>query len=297
MPWLQTHITISGKAVPFLDLLLNTLGAVSVTYTDAGDEPQLEPLPGEEKPWSDTIVTGLFEVDIDPDALTNALETAFEAQDIEASISIERLEDQPWERAWMESFKPMQFGERLWIIPQGQELPEATGDTVVITLDPGLAFGTGTHPTTSLCLQWLDGHDINGKAVIDYGCGSGVLSIAALLLGAAEATGIDYDPQALMASHDNALKNGVAGELTLYAPEECPSLQCDLLLANILTSALVELSPLLSGMVRPGGQIVLSGILHDQVDQIVEAFGPVFDLEEPLREEEWVMISGTKRHA
>lgn len=294
MPWLQTHITINKPDAPFLELLLSTLGAVSVTFTDAGDEPQLEPAPGEEKLWSDTIVTGLFEADTDAESLERALETAFKAQDIQTTITIEVIEDQPWERAWMESFKPMLFGRRLWIVPQGESIPEKTTDTVVISLDPGLAFGTGTHQTTSLCLQWLDAHDVTGKTVIDYGCGSGVLGIAALLLGAKQATGIDYDPQALIASHDNAVKNKVARKLALFAPENCPEIQSDLLLANILTSALVELAPRLSSLVKPGGKIVLSGILHDQTSQIIDAFQDTFELDNPLQEDDWMLVSGTR---
>ena len=250
MPWIQIHITAGKHDAPFLETLLEGLGALSVTLTDAGDEPQLEPAPGEEKLWSETIITGLFDAAIDQNGLKRAVQKAAGSQNIQMEIEMELLQDQPWERAWMENFRPMRFGQRLWVVPGDQQLPADAQDAVTMMLDPGLAFGTGTHPTTSLCLQWLDGIDLHDKSVIDYGCGSGILGIAALLLGAKSVTGIDHDPQALIASRQNANENGVIQHLTLLPAGEPINKQCDILLANILASVLVELAPQLAGMAK-----------------------------------------------
>ncbi|MEN8213737.1 MAG: 50S ribosomal protein L11 methyltransferase [Pseudomonadota bacterium] len=295
MPWLQIHITAGKPAAPFIETLLEGLGALSVTLTDAGDEPQLEPAPGEEKLWSETIITGLFDAATDQRRLTRAVEQAAASERIPLNIRSELLQDQPWERLWMENFKPMYFGRRLWVVPRGQQLPaEAGKDAVALTLDPGLAFGTGTHPTTALCLQWLDGAALQQKSVIDYGCGSGILGIAALLLGADSVTGIDHDPQALIASRQNAEENGVSKRLTLLPAGEQPGAKCDILLANILASVLAELAPLLTGLVRPGGAIALSGILHDQAAMVQQAYQQHFTLDPPQQLDDWILITGKR---
>ena len=210
-------------------------------------------------------------------------------------IEMELLHDQPWERAWMENFRPMRFGQRLWVVPGDQQLPADAQDAVTMMLDPGLAFGTGTHPTTSLCLQWLDGIDLHAKSVIDYGCGSGILGIAALLLGAKSVTGIDHDPQALIASRQNANENGVIQHLTLLPAGEPINKQCDILLANILASVLVELAPQLAGMVKPEGRIALSGILHDQAEMVQQAYRGNFKLDPPQQLDDWILITGTRK--
>ncbi len=294
MPWIQTHITAAKSNAPFLETLLEGLGALCVTLTDAGDEPQLEPAPGEEKLWSETIITGLFDATTDQNRLRQAVQQAAGSQNIQLKIETELLQDQPWERAWMENFHPMRFGQRLWVVPRDQQLPSDVQDAVTMMLDPGLAFGTGTHPTTSLCLQWLDGTDLHGKSVIDYGCGSGILGIAALLLGAESVTGIDHDPQALTASRQNADENGVIQHLTLLPAEKPINKQCDILLANILASVLVELAPLLTEMVKPGGEIALSGILHDQAEMVQQAYEENFLLNPPQQLDDWILITGTR---
>ncbi|MEA3303015.1 MAG: 50S ribosomal protein L11 methyltransferase, partial [Pseudomonadota bacterium] len=258
MAWIQIHITAGKHDAPYVETLLEGVGALCVTLTDAGDEPQLEPAPGEEKLWSETIITGLFDAEIDQNRIERAVQKAAESQHIQLKIDTEILQDQTWERAWMENFHPMRFGQRLWVVPGEQRLPAEAQNAVALMLDPGLAFGTGTHPTTSLCLSWLDSIDLQAQSVIDYGCGSGILGIAALLLGAKSVTGIDHDPQALIASRQNAEQNGVMQQLTLLPAAEPVGKPCDILLANILASVLVELAPQLTGMVKPGGGIALS---------------------------------------
>jgi ribosomal protein L11 methyltransferase len=295
MNWIQIHITADKSKAPFIETLLEGLGALSVTLTDAGDEPQLEPVPGEEKLWSETVITGLFDATTAQNRLKQAVQQAARSQNILLTIETELLQDQPWERAWMENFHPMRFGQRLWIIPGGQQAPSDAQDAVTMMLDPGLAFGTGTHATTSLCLKWLDGIDLRAKSVIDYGCGSGILGIAALLLGAESVTGIDHDPQALTASRQNAGENGVIQHLTLLSAGEPIDKQCDILLANILASVLVELAPQLTEMVKPGGEIALSGILHDQTGVVQQAYEKNFKLDPPQQLDDWILITGRRK--
>jgi ribosomal protein L11 methyltransferase len=294
MPWIQIHITAGKHDAPFVETLLEEVGALCVTLTDAGDEPQLEPAPGEEKLWSETIITGLFDAATDQNRLRQAVQKAAGSQHIQLKIETEILQDQTWERAWMENFHPMRFGQRLWVVPGEQQLPAEAQDAVVLMLDPGLAFGTGTHATTSLCLQWLDGIDLHAQSVIDYGCGSGILGIAALLLGAESVTAIDHDPQALIASRQNAEQNGVMQQLTLLSAAEPISKPCDILLANILASVLVELAPQLSAIVKPGGSIALSGILHHQAEMVQQAYRGNFKLDPPQQLDDWILITGKR---
>ena len=277
-----------------LESLFERLGALSVTLTDAGDEPQLETAPGEERIWSETIVTGLFAGDTDKASLEAAIRSAIEQLGIMAEITLEPLEDQDWERAWMENFHPMQFGEHLWIVPRDRQPPADAVDPVVVFLDPGLAFGSGTHPTTALCLQWLDSQDITGKHLVDFGCGSGILAIAALKLGAGSALGIDHDPQALIASEQNAQENGVAGRLSLTESNAPVGAQADIVIANILASILIDLAEQIGSLVRPGGQLALSGILAEQAAAVMAAYSGSFELETPREQEGWVLIAGHK---
>ena len=279
-----------------LESLFERLGALSVTLTDAGDEPQLETAPGEERIWSETIVTGLFAGDTDKPSLEAAIRSAIGQLGIMAELTLEPLEDQDWERAWMENFHPMQFGEHLWIVPRDRQPPADAVDPVVVFLDPGLAFGSGTHPTTALCLQWLDSQDITGKRLVDFGCGSGILAIAALKLGAGSALGIDHDPQALIASEQNAQENGVAGRLTLTKSNAPVGAEADIVIANILASILIDLAEQIGSLVRPGGQIALSGILAEQAAAVMAAYSGSFELETPREQEGWVLIAGRKIH-
>lgn len=303
MPWIQAHLTVSQDLVDRAELVLLELGAVSVTFGDAKDEPVLETLPDEIRLWSLIRVTGLFEFsDTAMDQVRQGINQAFQA-DISRQLELEILQDQAWERAWLDHFKPMRFGEQLWICPTGLETGQETGlavdatNATIIELDPGLAFGTGTHPTTALCLQWLDQHreQLAGQQLIDYGCGSGILGIAALKLGAGQVTGIDHDPQALQASRDNAANNGVSERLALCMdPAELPD-QVDMLLANILAGVLVELAPQLTEQVKPRGQIVLSGILSDQAEAVLDAYQSAFDMEPIAEQEGWVRLAGRRR--
>lgn len=291
MAWLQLHLATTEQHADAFQSALENLGAVAVTLTDGADQPVFEPPPGTRPLWQNTVVSALFEQKHTPEQILNALA----AQGLEAQASHhETLEDQAWERAWMDDFSPMQFGERLWIIPSWSEAPDPAA--VNLKLDPGLAFGTGTHETTALCLQWLDGTDLHNKTVLDFGCGSGVLAIAALLLGADDTTGTDIDPQALIASHDNAHNNGVAESLTLFLPEQMPlDYQCDVLVANILAGPLVELCELLAGYCRPGGKLALSGILSEQADSVRTAYEPWFELNPITQQGDWVRIDGIRR--
>ena len=289
MPWLQFTIEVDPDSAEQAEDALLEAGALSVTLSDGADQPLFEPPPGTTPLWKSTRVVGLFEADGDM-ALVRAIVT-----DVlpDAPMKAEALEDRDWTRAWMDNFKPMRFGEKLWVVPGGFDPEEA--NAVNMHLDPGLAFGTGTHPTTALCLEWLDRHPPTGKRVIDYGCGSGILAVAALLLGASEASGVDNDPQALTASKDNAEKNGVAARLSVLAPEAPMPSPVPVLLANILAGPLIELAPRISALVEPGGALVLSGILERQAEEVADAYRPWFDMAPPVAREEWVRLEGRKR--
>ncbi|MCU7923474.1 MAG: 50S ribosomal protein L11 methyltransferase [Candidatus Thiodiazotropha sp. (ex Dulcina madagascariensis)] len=289
MAWLQLSIDCSETEAPLLELLFENLGARSVTLGDAGDQPLLELPPESEQLWHRTRVTALFEGERDPRKLRAELAAALDDRLVDG-LHWERIEEKIWERVWLEHFKPMSFGRRLWVCPQGESVEQAEG--VVIRLDPGLAFGTGTHPTTALCLEWLDAQDLQGKTVIDYGCGSGILAIAALKLGARCAIAVDHDPQALQASRDNAEKNGVADRLSTFPPETAPDRQVDLLVANILAGPLIQLAPRLARLIRPGGRFALSGILAEQQSDVASRYRVFADLAPVIQRGEWVLISG-----
>jgi ribosomal protein L11 methyltransferase len=289
--WLQFHLTVDKSRAPLAELVFEQLGAVAVTLGDAGDEPMFEPGPGEQPLWQATRVTGLFPGDSDLDALRSRLNQAL-AADVSRNLRIERLADRDWERAWLDSFRPMRFGDRLWICPGGQALDR--DDAVVVDLDPGLAFGTGTHPTTALCLEWLDGQDLAGRQVIDFGCGSGVLAIAALKLGAAGVVAIDHDPQALIATRENAARNGVGTRIEVRHSSARPPLAADIVIANILANVLVELNGLLGGLVQAQGRLVMSGILHDQADDVIRAYADRFSFQPRRQREDWVLLDGQR---
>jgi ribosomal protein L11 methyltransferase len=265
-------------------------GAQAVTFMDAQDVPVYEPLPGETPLWGETEVMGLFDAETDP-APTIAFFQQIFGEDV--GYKVEQLEDKDWVREWMDHFHPMQFGERLWICPSWRDVPNP--DAVNVMLDPGLAFGTGTHPTTALCLQWLDGLDLTGKTVVDFGCGSGILGIAALKLGAARVIGIDIDPQAIQASRDNAERNGVAGQIELYLPADQPDgISADVVVANILAGPLRELAPLIKGLGKPGSLMALSGVLESQAPELETIYGQWFDMDQTAVKEEWCRLSGRK---
>lgn len=288
MSWLQFSIQSTDQDAPQLETLLDNLGAVSVTMLDAEDEPVLEPDIGTTPLWSSTVVVALFPADTSADMVRDQLQQAGIASQ---AIACEVLEDRDWEREWMTHFKPTRFGERLWIVPSWAEPPEP--EAINLDLDPGLAFGTGTHPTTALCLTWLDGQQLEGQYLIDYGCGSGILAVAALLLGASRAAATDIDPQALEATRDNAERNHVRG-LDCYAPKKMPAEPADILIANILANPLISLAQELASLTRPGGRIALSGILEDQADSVRSRYSNWFDMQITEILDGWVLLSGVR---
>ena len=292
MPWLQVRLAITPEQAETYEDALLEVGAVSVTFMDAEDQPIFEPDLGTTPLWTHTHLLALFEADTDEASLVAHLELLTGGTLPEHQI--ERIEDQDWERSWMDNFQPMRFGRRLWIVPSWHEAPEP--DAVNLLLDPGLAFGTGTHPTTALCLEWLDGQDLAGCEVLDFGCGSGILAIAALLLGARQAVGTDIDPQALEASRDNALRNGIdPARFPVYLPADLPAKPAELVVANILAGPLVSLAPQITSLVAPGGRLALSGILAEQAEEVRTAYADAFDLDPTAEKDGWVRISGVRR--
>jgi len=291
MPWLQLHLTTDKEQAPLIELLFENMGALSVTMADAADEPIMELGPGETRLWQRTRVTALFPGERDPDDLRSELNQALNT-DICRDLIVEVLEDQTWERSWLDHFKPMRFGRRLWICPSGHAVDD--NGAVVIDLDPGLAFGTGAHPTTALCLEWLDGANLNGRSVIDFGCGSGILAIAALKLGACRASGADHDPQAILASRDNAEKNGVSGGLQLFGPGDSIKEPAEIMLANILSGTLIELAGSLAELTKPGGDLLLSGILKEPADDVTDAYSAYFKMDAKLERDNWVLLHGIR---
>ncbi|MGH8434112.1 MAG: 50S ribosomal protein L11 methyltransferase, partial [Pseudomonas sp.] len=279
------------QAETYEDALLG-VGAVSVTFMDAEDQPIYEPDLGTTPLWSRTHLLALFEADTDETNLLAHLELLTGAP--LPSHQLERIEDQDWERSWMDNFQPMRFGRRLWIVPSWHAAPEP--DAVNLLLDPGLAFGTGTHPTTALCLEWLDGQDLQGCTVLDFGCGSGILAIAALLLGAKRAIGTDIDPQALEASRDNAGRNGIDPALfPLYLPADLPQQQAEVVVANILAGPLVHLAAQITSLVQTKGRLALSGILAEQAEEVRAAYSDAFELDPTAEKDGWVRITGRRR--
>jgi ribosomal protein L11 methyltransferase len=293
MSWQQIVCqTTSGLQDTIVDTM-EAAGAVSITWQDTEDDPILEPKPGEMRLWDNLTITALYEETADLAPLLLTLESHKAEWNIHA-LQHETVEDQPWERAWMDSFQPMCFGERLWIYPSWHEAPD--DGTVKLLLDPGLAFGTGTHPTTALCLEWLDGEDLSGVDVLDYGCGSGILAIAALKLGANDAVATDIDPQALQATLDNAERNSInPAQLHTCYPEQLPTRTYDIVMANILAGPLVELAPVLLAALRPGGKLVLSGILATQAESIENAYKNALTDFAITQKDDWIRVAGTCR--
>jgi len=298
MPWLELSVRCRAADEARLEAALEDLGALSVSLLDAADADNeqaiLEPGVGELPLWPDITLLALFEADTNPDLLLHAIE-AWDARIDLSSATTRVVEDQDWERAWMDQFKPMQFGARTWIVPWNQEPPPESTGGAIVRLDPGLAFGSGTHPTTALCLQWLDGLALDGKAVLDFGCGSGILALAALKLGAARAVGVDNDPQALLATADNAARNGVGDRLQVFLPAEEPVATYPVVVANILAVALDALAPTLAARVQAGGVIALSGILHGQEDALLVRYAEWFDELQAVRLDDWMRITGRRR--
>ena len=298
MKWLQIHITVEKSQVEFTETLLESLGAVSVTLDDAENQDLLEPLPGETPLWNKVIVTGIYAQEDDEQIDVAALETFIRTQLPTEPMRSEFMEDQEWERTWMDAYEPIQIGEKYWIVPEWMEAPEA--DAVNIKLDPGLAFGTGNHASTFLCLQWLGKTDVKDKIVIDYGCGSGILGVAALLLGAKKVYATDIDPQAVLATQQNADLNGVLDKLYVGLPEELnkelADQKADVFVANILAGPLMALAADFSTLIKSEGAFALAGVIEEQVDDVSRVYSEFFDiLDVEKRDGHWCRISG-KRH-
>lgn len=292
MSWIQLKLDTTPDQSSALEDLLLEYGACAVTYQDGCDQPLYEPDLGTTPLWNNLRLFGLFTADTDMDEviaqLNNTVPGSYSAHRVEI------VEDKDWEREWMTHFHPMQFGERLWVCPSWKEIPHP--EAVNLMLDPGLAFGTGTHPTTALCLKWLDAQDLEGKQVIDYGCGSGILAIAALLLGAKHAVGVDTDPQALEASRDNAGRNKIEdGKLHVYYPKDTPDTLADVMVANILAGPLVSLAETLAKHTAPGGKLALSGILAEQADDVLAAYSEWFTMDPVTELDGWVRLSGIRK--
>jgi ribosomal protein L11 methyltransferase len=311
MPFLQLSLDIGMRnPEPYEDALFE-LGALSVTLLDAADDPVLEPAPGAMPLWPTIVVRAVFAADADADQLRAALASAqgLDPVLIAGKARFESVADRAWEREWLKDFKPMRFGQRLWVCPGGQRPDAGTvgpdADVVLLELDPGLAFGTGTHATTALCLEWLDSGAVTsndgaepwlaGADVIDYGCGSGILAIAALRLGARQAVAMDIDPQALLATRENAARNGVLERIRVTADREAGHAQADVLLANILAGPLVDLAPLLAARTHVGGRIALSGLLIEQADAVTAAYRPWFDIDLTRERDGWGLLTGCRR--
>jgi len=313
MPFLELTLHCTQSDHPHVEAALEELGALSVTLMDADaatpdERAILEPGVGAMPLWAELTLTALFDAEANRDALLHALEAIAPDADL-ASAAFRDVADQDWVRAWMDDYPPLRFGESLWIVPWNAEVPEEARQTpqglsarpaTIVRLDPGLAFGSGTHATTALCLEWLEslarpGTGLQGKSVLDVGCGSGILAITALKLGAAHAVGIDNDPQALLASRDNAERNEVAERLNVFMPDAAPDAQYDVVVANILASALDALADSIAARVRPGGLLALSGILDGQQDELLARYAAWFDQLRVTRREDWLRIDGVRR--
>ncbi len=293
MNWIQWRLTIKGQVSEPLEALLLDSGAVSITYQDAANRPVLEPDPGEIRLWDDLILIALYQADANSREIEGVLSKLPVWQDVRSS-HWEVLEDKDWVRAWMDNYHPMQFGESLWICPTNAEPPNP--DAINIMLDPGLAFGSGTHPTTALCLEYLEKKVQGGEEIVDFGCGSGILAIAAVKLGATKAIGTDHDPQAVIASRDNAERNGVSeNQFPVFHSDDFHTQPCDGVVANILAETLKHLSIEISELIRPGGWIAMSGILESQIGSVKTAYQKTIDFDQPTILEDWVLLTGTKK--
>lgn len=299
MSWLQISIHTTKENAETAEDCLFACNAQTVTLTDAADQPILEPGVNEVPIWNDVVVTGLFDFDSNDSnyepILLNLIKN--EMGSIQYNCTSKVLEDKNWTRAWMDHYHPMQFGKRLWVCPLHLDPPDQ--NAINLRLDPGLAFGTGTHPTTSLCLKWLDENIQQQKNILDYGCGSGILAIASCMLGATHADGVDIDPQALLATQSNAKTNQVEKKISSYLPDDFKKThdtsQYDVVIANILSGPLAELAPTLAMHTRTGGEIILSGILRDQANSVVAAYENYFEMDKPEYEEDWTLLHGIKK--
>ena len=301
MTFYEIEFPLAALNAETVETALLGLGASAISFVDRGDEPVLEPLPGEIRLWSDTLVRALFRDSSDAGAaLTLDRLATLLGPHITETARVKRVEDRDWERAWLTDWKSMRFGRRLWVCPTAAECP-ADPEAIVVRLDPGLAFGTGTHPTTALCLQILESLPLSGRTLIDYGCGSGILGIAALKLGAAHVTAVDIDPQALLATRSNAMINGVSAQIDIRGldmPDSSAALAgvdvglrpsyC--VVANILAGPLIELASKLTAACEPGGYLLLSGVLKTQAYAVKAAYTSAFDMVQVIERDDWCCI-------
>jgi len=293
MSWRQLNLSCPAADLEQVEALLTELGALSISLRDAGDDPIYEPMPGDNPVWRESVVSATFGEDSDPEQLAQKL-MANLPQALARTVTRGSFEDRDWQQAYRQHFKPLQCAPRLWIVPSWHEPPDPAATN--LRLDPGLAFGTGSHPTTALCLAWLAEQDLRGLELVDYGCGSGILAIAGILLGAERVLAVDIDAQALGACRANMAMNSIPQQrIRVCLPQAAGAIAADLLMANILAGPLLDLAPRLAGMVRSGGKIILSGILNSQLNEIQSAYDAYFELEPAREREEWVCIGGTRR--
>lgn len=292
MTWQQLSVTCQADQLTLVEDLMLELGALSISFRDAGDEPIYEPLPGDSRVWSESVVTATFAADSDPEALQQLLAVGL-PQKLAQSVTHDSFQDRDWELAYRQHFKPIRCAPNLWIVPTWIDPPDPAA--TIIRLDPGLAFGTGGHPTTALCLEWLATQALDGLELIDFGCGSGILAIAAIKLGAGRVHAVDIDPQALDACQSNMAINSVADTaIQRYLPDRFDRQGCDLLIANILAGPLLELLDQFVQLVRPGGSILLSGILESQLHEVQSAYSKYFAMQPARQRDEWVCIAGQR---
>src|ERR1700690_367850 len=292
MRFYEIEFPLSALNSEAVEAALCEIGASSITFSDRGDEPVLEPKPGEIRLWSDTLVRALFDDSHDPALGIHQLAVRL-GPHITIAARVRAVEARDWERVWLTDWKSMRFGRRLWVCPTTAAAPQ-DANAVIVRLDPGLAFGTGTHATTALCLQLLDSLPLSGRSLIDYGCGSGILGIAALMLGAAQVTAVDLDPQALIATRDNAIRNGVSAQLeTQSVPAKLRPAEC--VIANILADPLIELAPILTAAGPHNGDLILSGILKTQAYAVKAAYTSAFDMVQVVGRDDWCCIHARRR--
>lgn len=282
-------LRLAAADVPKAEALLTLAGADTIALRDAGDAPVLEPEPNEAPLWPAVTLEALFSRDADLEPLRRML--AQEFRDSAPALAV--LEDSAWRSGLKQAVRARAIGTRLWLAPA--EEADTPASRAPVRIHMGLAFGTGEHATTASCLEWLERHVTRGSTMLDYGCGSGVLALAALALGARQAYAVDHDDQALTATRANAALNGAAARLFVGAPEELPVVAVDVLAANILAGTLVDLAPMFARRVVPGGMIVLAGILESQAERVTAAFAPHFDALERAMHDGWARIAGRRK--
>ncbi len=294
MEWRQFVMNLEALPAAAVEEIFTRHGAEAVTLSDAGDDPVLEPGPGETPLWAQVKITGLFPPSADLAGLQRDLRLSLHLREL-PDCHVEALADRNWEREWLRDFRPMQFGRRLWVCPDNQAIDTANrDDTVIVHLDPGLAFGTGTHPTTALCLEWLDQQDLAGRRVLDFGCGSGILAIAAVLLGASHVVALDIDPQALTATRSNAQRNRVDDRISTTADTESLDDEFDVIVANVLAGPLARHARTICSRLLPGGALALSGILENQTATVALAYAEFISFEPPMVRGSWARLSGKR---